>query len=121
MEWQKQLTNTLLITMLMSTMVLAAGHAQIENALGTICTLFASILPVIGFVLFVLAGVAYAAGNFFSAEIRAKATSWAMNMIVGAIIAFLLWIIAPTLIGAFSGVTYTVGASGCGGIGGAVI
>ena len=105
----------------MSTLVLAqsASATQITGALGEICNLFAAVLPVIGFVLFVLAGVAYAAGNFFTAEIRAKATSWAMNMILGAIISFLLWIVAPTIIGALSpgNLEYTVGATGCTGPG----
>lgn len=112
---------SVLAVVFMSTLVFAqpAEAVQITEALGKICDLFAAVLPVIGFVLFVLAGVAYAAGNFFTAEIRAKATSWAMNMILGAIISFLLWIIAPTIIGALSPgtVSYTVGASGCTGPG----
>ena len=117
----KVILISIISVVFMSTLMFAASDEslKITGALGTICGLFAAVLPVIGFVLFVLAGVAYAAGNFFTAEIRAKATSWAMNMILGAIISFLLWIVGPTIIGALSPgqVTYSVGASGCTGPG----
>ena len=92
---------------------------KLTNALGSICSLAAALLPVIAFVLFILAGVAYAAGNFFGADARAKSVGWAMNMITGAVIAFLLWIIGPVIISGLSGgtVQYAVGATGCTGTG----
>jgi len=92
------------------------AQTQLKNALGAICGLAAALLPVIAFVLFILAGVAYAAGNFFGADARAKSVGWAMNMITGAVIAFLLWIIGPSIIAGLSGqtVTYSIGATNCG-------
>jgi len=89
---------------------------RLARALGSICSLAAAILPVLAFVLFILAGVAYAAGNFFGADARAKSVGWAMNMITGAVISFLLWIIGPVIISGLSGgaVTYSPGQTNCG-------
>jgi hypothetical protein len=96
-----------------------AAQTQLKDALGAICNLAASLLPVIAFVLFILAGVAYAAGNFFGADSRAKSVGWAMNMITGAVIALLLWVIGPVIIAALSPggqIQYTIGAGSCTGI-----
>ncbi|MEM3369940.1 MAG: hypothetical protein QXE90_03780, partial [Candidatus Micrarchaeia archaeon] len=67
-----------------------SSSVQLQKAICQVYCILSGILPVMAFVLFVLAGVAYAAGNFFGAEMRAKATGWAMNMITGAIIALIL-------------------------------
>ena len=104
----------------MGTLFAISAEAQkLTSTLGSICNLAAALLPVIAFVLFILAGVAYAAGNFFGADARAKSTGWAMNMITGAVIAFLLWIIGPMLISSLAGggISYTVGSTGCTGTG----
>ena len=96
-----------------------AAETQLKSALRSICNLAAATLPVIAFVLFILAGVAYAAGNFFGADARAKSVGWAMNMITGAVIAFLLWIIGPVIVSALApagSVQYTIGSTTCGGI-----
>ena len=82
---------------------------QITGALCDMKDMMDAILPTMAFVLFVLAGVAYAAGNFFGAEMRAKAVGYAMNMITGAIISLLLSIIGPTIIDAF----YTGASTSC--------
>jgi len=93
-----------------------AAQTQLKQALGAVCGIAAALLPVVAFVLFILAGVAYAAGNFFGADARAKSVGWAMNMITGAVIAFLLWIIGPSIIAGLSGqtITYSIGATNCG-------
>lgn len=99
--------------LLLSVLVFAqttAGAGALSNVLCAIYNIIKDLLPVIGFVLFVLAGVAYAAGNFFGAEMRAKATGWAMNMIVGAIVAFILSILGPIILKSF----YTTLPSLCG-------
>ncbi|MEM3431569.1 MAG: hypothetical protein QW783_03435 [Candidatus Micrarchaeia archaeon] len=80
---------------------------QLENAICAVYNLIKDVLPVMAFVLFVLAGVAYAAGNFFGAEMRAKATGWAMNMITGAIIALILSAVAPSILGKLYGKSFT--------------
>lgn len=59
----------------------------------TLCSLYTninSVIPTVAFVLFVLAGLAYAGGQFFGAEMRAKSTSWAMSMVTGAVIGLLI-------------------------------
>jgi len=94
-----------------------AGATQAATSLKTvlqaICNLSAGLLGPIAFVLIVLAGVVYAGSQFFGAEMRATGTKWAMTMISGAVIAFLLWIIAPMIITAFTGGSYSIGAGSC--------
>jgi hypothetical protein len=94
----------------------SAEALRLSKALGSICNLAAALLPVVAFVLFILAGVAYAAGNFFGADARAKSVGWAMNMITGAVISFLLWIVGPVIISGLSGGTiqYSPGQTNCG-------
>ena len=84
---------------------------RLKCAMRDICLLVEGLLPVMAFVLFILAGVAYAVGNFFGAEMRAKAVGYAMNMLTGAIIALILSIIGPTIITSLGGGTYTNCAS----------
>ena len=94
-------------TVLLLINVAFAQVTQLTKAMKDICLMFEGLLPVLAFVLFILAGVAYAAGNFFGAEMRAKAVGYAMSMLTGAIIALVLSIIAPTIIGALSGKTWS--------------
>jgi len=91
---------------------------RLTSTLKSICDLSAGLLGPAAFVLFVLAGVVYASGQFFGAEMRANASKWAMSMISGAVIAFLLWIIGPMIVSALSGgtVSYSIGAGACSGI-----
>ncbi len=102
----------LIFVILMFNFVFAQMSGQnIKNAICAVYNLISGILPVMAFVLFVLAGVAYAAGNFFGAEMRAKATGWAMNMITGTIIALVLSAIGPSILSALYG--GTIDASLC--------
>ena len=67
----------------------------------TLCTLYKdlnSIIPVVAFVLFILSGVSYAAGQFFGAETRARAITWSMSMLTGAIIGLLITQFASLII-----------------------
>jgi len=80
---------------------------KLKAAMKSICDLVEGLLPVMAFVLFILAGVAYAMGNFFGAEMRAKAIGYAMNMLTGAIIALILSIIGPTIISSLGGAGFT--------------
>ena len=73
---------------------------------GMICAVYTTLsdlLPILAFVALVLAGISYAAGQFLGAETRAKAQGYAMSLIVGAIIAFVLAILGPKLIVAMYG------------------
>ncbi|MCX8202422.1 MAG: hypothetical protein N3G74_01275 [Candidatus Micrarchaeota archaeon] len=102
---------TLLILFSISFAQTTTGSDRIKKAICDVYKIVDGVLPVMAFVLFVLAGVAYAAGNFFGAEMRAKATGWAMNMITGAIIALILSAIGPTILTSLYG--STVGSSLC--------
>jgi len=108
----------LLLLVLSMGLVFAAagttGATQINELMGDICDLINGLLPIFAFVLIVLAATAYAAGQFFGAETRAKAVGWAMNMVVGAIIAFIIYMVGPIIISAFySTQGANFGASGC--------
>lgn len=84
--------------------------ASIANATVTsIATQFASqictlkyvvygLLPPVAFVMFLLAGLVYAAGQAFGAETKAKAQGWAISMLVGGIIGIILVILAPAFV-----------------------
>ncbi len=63
---------------------------KLTAALCSIYTDLNSVIPTVAFVLFVLSGLAYAGGQFFGAEMRAKSTSWAMSMVTGAVIGLLI-------------------------------
>ncbi|MEM4589803.1 MAG: TrbC/VirB2 family protein [Candidatus Micrarchaeia archaeon] len=83
------------------------GSAQASDKLKkTLCDLYTdlnSVIPTVAFVLFVLAGVAYAGGQFFGAETRAKSISWSMSMVTGAVIGLLIVQVASVLISNLSG------------------
>jgi predicted Co/Zn/Cd cation transporter (cation efflux family) len=74
---------------------------------GIYCLLY-GIIPLMAFVLFTLAGAAYGIGNFFGAEVRAKANSWAMSCITGAIIALIIVLFSDILINNLIGSSYTI-------------
>ena len=95
--------SAVLLLISMSFAATCAGCNAVESALCEINCIVSGILPVMAFVLFVLAGVAYAAGQFFGAEMRAKAIGWAMNMITGAIIGLVLSAIGPSILTALGG------------------
>jgi hypothetical protein len=91
----------------------SSAGTQITKALNCICGTFNVVLPTMAFVLFVLSGLAYAAGQFFGAETRAKAIGYAMNMITGAIIALILSIIGPTIVSSLIAPGTTVNPTDC--------
>ncbi|MFH8120414.1 MAG: hypothetical protein QXS37_06435 [Candidatus Aenigmatarchaeota archaeon] len=71
---------------------------QLQSALCTVYKTVDSILPVFAFALFAMAGAAYAAGQFFGAEMRARAQAWSMSMLTGAIIGILIVIVSKEII-----------------------
>lgn len=88
------------------------AEAYMKCTLKSVCSTIETILPVITFVLFILAGVAYAVGQFFGAETRAKAVGWSMSIITGAIVALIIYVLGPVIITAMGGGSTT----GCAGI-----
>ena len=79
---------------------------SLTTTLTSIYCLLYGIVPIMAFTLFILAGVAYGIGNFFGAEVRAKANTWAMSCITGAIIALLIILFSDILISNLVGTGY---------------
>jgi accessory gene regulator protein AgrB len=89
--------------------LISVAFAQVTDAqlrfisgMNDLCVMLTSVLPIITILLFVIAAVAYGAGQIFGAEMRSRATSWATTMVVGAIIALLIWMLAKPILGIFS-------------------
>ena len=79
---------------------------------GAACDVYGLLLP-IAFLLVVAAAVIYAFGQIGSSDMRAKSQSWAMWALVGAIIAFVIILVGPALIGALYGGAHTFPTSTC--------
>ena len=101
-----------LLCMLLVIGLASAANATITNMAATIAkglcgfkALVYGILPTLALIMFLFAGLAYAAGQAFGAETRAKAQGWAMSLLVGGIIGILLAIIAPVLVNIFISMT----------------
>ncbi|MCX6776868.1 MAG: hypothetical protein NTY73_02790 [Candidatus Micrarchaeota archaeon] len=80
---------------------------QIADGLCQFKILVIGILPTLALILFLFAGLAYAAGQAFGAETKAKAQGWAMSLLVGGIIGIILAVLAPILVNIF--ISMTVG------------
>ena len=93
------------LALLLAMGVAAATVTSVASALAVqICTiryLIYGLLPTVALVMFLLAGLVYAAGQAFGAETKAKAQGWAMSLLVGAIIGIVLVILAPALLSVF--------------------
>ncbi|MCX6776867.1 MAG: hypothetical protein NTY73_02785 [Candidatus Micrarchaeota archaeon] len=76
-----------------------AMAANIRVALCGFQVLVYTILPTLALIMFLFAGLAYAAGQVFGAEMRAKAQGWAMSLLVGGIIGIFIAVLAPILVG----------------------
>ncbi|QLJ52204.1 MAG: hypothetical protein Sv326_0029 [Candidatus Fermentimicrarchaeum limneticum] len=84
---------------------------RIRDALCGFQTLVYTILPTLALIMFLFAGLAYAAGQVFGAEMRAKAQGWAMSLLVGGILGIFIAVLAPILVSIFvsmsGSMTYT--------------
>ncbi len=78
----------------------ANATASIINALSTFCFIFNNVLPMVMLVALLLAGLIFAAGQTMGAETRARANVWATNLLTGAVIAGVVYLVAPAVIGA---------------------
>lgn len=74
------------------------AQTELTKTLCAIYNMVYDLVPILAFVLFVLAGAAYAAGQFFGAEMRARAQSWSMSMLTGAIIGLLIVMLSGIII-----------------------
>jgi hypothetical protein len=93
------------LALLLAMGVAAATVTSIATALAAqICTikyLIYGLLPTVALVMFLLGGLAYAAGQAFGAETKARAQNWAMALLVGGVIGIVLVILAPALLSVF--------------------
>jgi hypothetical protein len=74
------------------------ANTKISGLLIAVYCIMKNILPLIGITLVVLAGVAYGFGQFFGADSRAKAASWGMACLTGAIIMLVIALIGPVIV-----------------------
>jgi len=81
----------------------ATGIANVMNAMTGLCLGMQSLLPVVCMLMIVVAGVIYAAGQVMGAETRARANVWATAALTGALIAVLIYAIAPSVLATIYG------------------
>ena len=74
-----------------------------QNALFDLCIAMKALLPVAAMLMIVLAGVIYASGQMMGAETRARANVWATAALTGALMAILIGVIAPSVLGIIYG------------------
>jgi hypothetical protein len=90
-----------LLLLVLALVLLAPGCTSVSRtglAIGYLCALFVSVLPIIIILMIVLAAAVYAVGQIMGAETRARATVWATNMIIGAIISAIIFILGPYIL-----------------------
>ncbi|MCX6776159.1 MAG: hypothetical protein NT130_04915 [Candidatus Micrarchaeota archaeon] len=103
-----------LLSLVLSMGVISATSTSgmASNIAASLCSfkvLVMGILPTLALILFLFAGLAYAAGQAFGAETKAKAQGWAMSLLVGGIIGIVLAVLAPLLVGIFVGMSTGTG------------
>jgi hypothetical protein len=90
------------------------GINSLKNVFyGLACDIYKLLIP-IGFLLVVAAAVIYAAGQIGNAEMRGKSQGWAVWALVGAIIAFVIAMLGPSLIAAMYSTTAINFGTECG-------
>jgi len=98
--------GVVLIALLAFAAVASAATSVLGNlpgAVDALCVGIKGLLPVAAMLMIVIAGVIYAAGQMMGAETRARANVWATAALTGAIIAILIVVIAPPVLGLIYG------------------
>ncbi|MHA1860405.1 MAG: hypothetical protein ACTSVF_04840 [Candidatus Asgardarchaeia archaeon] len=90
------------VMMVLMGVVLAQG---IVDTLNDICVQLRSLAPIVAFILLVLAGVIYGAGQVLGAEMRSRANAWAQTIAIGAVIGLILVAAAPWVIAVIANAT----------------
>jgi hypothetical protein len=105
-----------LLLVLLSVPAAATTTSMAESIRSALCgfqTLVYTILPTLALIMFLFAGLAYAAGQVFGAEMRAKAQGWAMSLLVGGIIGIFIAVLAPILVTIFTNMSGTMTYTAC--------
>ncbi|MBI5229234.1 hypothetical protein HY991_03925 [Candidatus Micrarchaeota archaeon] len=92
------MSGSLMILSLLG-VVIASSPENISKAMGSMCDIVKNALAVGMLLLVVLAAIVYAVGQDMGAETRARASVWATAMFTGALIAALIYILLPNILG----------------------
>ncbi len=76
----------------------SSGIERVKDAVTSLCGELKGLLPVAAMLMIVIAGVIYAAGQVMGAETRARANVWATAALTGALIAVLIYAVAPAVL-----------------------
>ncbi len=90
---------------------------ELPTAISALCSSLTSLLPVVGMLLVLIGAVVYALGQIMGAETRARGNVWATACIGGALMAFLIVVVSPPVLGAIFGSGVTCGGVACGNVG----
>jgi len=74
------------------------GLGNVAAAVTDLCQQTKSLIPIVVFLMVIVAGLVYVAGQVFGAEVRSRANVWATAMIIGAIICVLIIVILPNFL-----------------------
>ena len=102
----------LIVLMALPLLSAVNGMTALKNALTSLCTGLTSMLPVAAMLMTVLGAVIYASGQMMGAETRARANVWATAAVTGAMMAVLIAVVAPSVIGLVYGSTVSCGGAG---------
>ena len=75
--------------------IIYSGPGELMN---NICYSLRGMMPVVSLTLLVVAGLVYAIGKVLGQEYRSKTESWAISIVIGAIIGLVLGLGAPFII-----------------------
>jgi len=90
----------ILVVLVAASLAFAASPlSNVQSAISDLCLGLRQMLPVAAMLMIVLAGVIYAAGQMMGAETRARANVWATAALTGALIAILIAVVAPAVLG----------------------
>jgi len=83
----------------------------VSSGMNSLCASIQDLMPVVAMLMVVLAGVLYAAGQVMGAETRARGNVWATAALTGALVAVLIIVVSPPVLGAVAGQSISCTAS----------
>jgi hypothetical protein len=89
----------LFLPILFATSILGSTQDAVLN----LCIAMKALIPVVAMLMVFFAGVIYVAGQMMGAETRARANVWATAALTGALMAILIVVVAPSVLGAIYG------------------
>ena len=93
-------TLGLMFALLLLVSVTTSASSKIIQGIQQIQQTLCQILPVLVMLLVVFAAVIYAAGQMGSADTRGRATVWATNLLIGAILGIVIYLLLPAVLNA---------------------